>query len=250
MNNRSKNVLWGVLLIALAASLILWKLNILILPSVFAGVSIFALALGAIMLIIMIHSIIERHYGGIFFPLAVICILFDKPLGITAITPMTVLIAALLLSIAFHMIFPTHHREHTYSHGGPNRFSDKFSESFNESENGSVIYSTRFGSSSRYVRSQNLCSADLSAQFGEMSVFFDKAEVPGKAVKIDCQVSFGAMNIYIPENWVVENRTGVTLGHCDMKGTNPVANENTVSCTVIGSVAFGELKIIRVGQYN
>jgi len=35
-----------------------------------------------------------------------------------------------------------------------------------------------------------------------------------------------------------------------MKGTNPVANENTVSCTVIGSVAFGELKIIRVGQYN
>lgn len=246
MNNRTKNILSGILLIALAVSLILWKLNILILPAVLSGVSIFALAVGVIMVIIIFHSIIDRCYAGIFFPLAVICILFDKPLGITAITPFIVLIAALLLSIAFDMIFPVHDRPHKYSHGGPHQFSDKFSEKFDESENGSVIYSTQFGSSTRYVRSRNLCSADLSSRFGEMSVFFDKAEVPGKTVKIDCGVSFGAMNIYIPESWIVENKVGVALGHCDIEGTNPVANEESVTCIVNGSVAFGELKLIRV----
>lgn len=246
MNNRTKNILSGILLIALAVSLILWKLNILILPAVLSGVSIFALAVGVIMVIIILHSIIDRCYAGIFFPLAVICILFDKPLGITAITPFIVLIAALLLSIAFDMIFPVNDRPHKYSHGGPHQFSDKFSEKFDESENGSVIYSTQFGSSTRYVRSRNLCSADLSSRFGEMSVFFDKAEVPGKTVKIDCGVSFGAMNIYIPESWIVENKVGVALGHCDIEGTNPVANEESVTCIVNGSVAFGELKLIRV----
>lgn len=248
MNNRTKNVLSGILLIALAVSLILWKLNILILPAFLSGVSIFALVVGLIMVVIIFHSLIDRCYAGIFFPIAVICILFDKPLGITAITPFIVLIAALLLSIAFDMIFPAHHREHRYSHGGHNQFSGKFSETFDESENGSVIYSTQFGSSTRYVRSRNLSSADLSSRFGEMSVFFDKAEVPGKTVRIDCGVSFGAMNVYIPESWTIVNKVNVTLGHCEIEGTNPIANEDSVTCIVNGSVAFGELKIIRVGQ--
>jgi len=250
MNYRTKNVITGIMLIALAACLVLWKLNILNLPSVFVDVSVWGLLLSALMVVVIVHSIIDLSFGGIFIPLAVICIVFDKPLGITAITPWVVLIAALLLTVAFHMIFPRHSGHHEHNHRGKHDFSDKFpesfSESFSESEKGSVRYSTQFGSSTRYVHSQNFTSADLSARFGEMSVFFDKAEAPGKTVDINCRVSFGAMNVYIPKSWRVENRVGVTLGHFDINGVNPDPGEDTVTCYINGSVSFGELKLIRV----
>ncbi|MCR4591512.1 MAG: hypothetical protein K5668_11935 [Lachnospiraceae bacterium] len=246
MRYRTRNIVTGILLIALAVCLILWKLNVLNLPPVFVSVSPWGLVIAAIMVVVIVHSIIDLSFGGVFVPLAVICIIFDKPLGITAITPWTVLIAAVLLTVAFHMLFPHHRRHHDHSHGGNNRFSDKYSESYSENDNGTIYYSTQFGSSTRYVRSRNLSSAELSSRFGELSVFFDKAEVPGKTVNIDCRVSFGAMNVYIPAEWKVENRVGVTLGHCDIDGVNPNNADDTITCNINGSVAFGELKLIRV----
>ena len=246
MKYRTRNILTGILLIALAVCLIMWKLNVLNLPPVFTDISIWGLVIAVLMAVVIIHSIIDLSFGGIFIPLAVIAIIFDKPLGITAITPWVVLIAAILLTVAFHLLFPHHRRNHVHSHGGYNPVSDKYSESFSENENGSVYYSTQFGSSTRYVRSENLTSANLSCRFGEMSVFFDKAGVPGKTVRIDSGVSFGAINIYIPHNWRVENKVGVTLGHCEINGINPDNTADTVTCFLSGSVTFGELKLVRV----
>ena len=67
-----------------------------------------------------IQNIIDLSWGGIFFPLAILAIIFEKPLGIEAITPWIVLIAALLLTIAFEMIFPKNkfHR-HLHGHHSP-----------------------------------------------------------------------------------------------------------------------------------
>ena len=250
MKNNTRKTLTGILLIVLAVCLILWKLNIFNLPTAFANVSAIGLVIAALMVIIIFQSIIDGLYGGIFIPLAVICIIFDEPLGITAITPWIVLIAAVLLSIAFHVLFPHHKKDHRHAFGENDHRSDKFSENFNESDDGSVVFGTQFGSSTRYIRSQNLTSADLSSSFGEMSVFFDKSQVPGKRVDIDCRVSFGAMNVYIPDTWKVENRVSVTMGHCDIQGTNPPFDENTVVCSINGSVSFGELKLVRVPQHQ
>ena len=245
MNNRNRNITTGIVLIALALCLIIWKLNVLNLPSAFVDISTWGLIIAAVMVIILVYSVINLWFGGIFFPIAIICIIFAEPLGITAITPEIVLIAALLLSIAFYMIFPRNGQPLKYSHG-PGRFSESFAENFNVNGNGSVVYSTRFGSSTRYVRCQNLRSANLSSQFGEMTVFFDKAQVPDKIVYINCQVSFGEMDIYIPANWKVENKVSVTLGHFDNRGTNPGVANDAVTCVINGSVAFGEMKLIRI----
>lgn len=245
MNNRNKNITTGIVLIALALFLILWKLNILNLPTAFVDVSTWGLIFAAVMVIVIVYSIINLYFGGIFFPLAVICIIFAKPLGITAITPEIVIIAAILLTVAFHLIFPRNGQYRSFSHG-PEGFSKSFAENFNVNENGSVICSTRFGSSTRYVRCQNLRTANLSSQFGELSVFFDKAQVPDRIVYINCQVSFGEMDVYIPANWRVQNKVSVTLGHCDNKVTDSSYPNDEITCVVNGSVAFGELKLIRI----
>ena len=249
MRNRTKSIIYGILLIALAASLILWKLNIFNLPAAFAEISIFGIVIAVIMVIAIIQNIIDLKWGGIFVPLAVIAIIFDKPLGIEAITPWIVLIAAFLLTIAFDMIFPKHRFSHHNGrhHGIHGNFSDNFSETSNEDENGYVMHSMRFGSTTKYVRSQNLTKADLSSSFGEMSVFFDQAQVPSGKVEINVSVQFGEMDLYIPRNWNVINKTSVVLGDCnDACSQGYEINANSVECTIKGSVSFGELQLKRL----
>ena len=49
MNNRVKNILSGVLLIALAACLVLWKMDVFALPDIFQGVKIWEMIIAIIM---------------------------------------------------------------------------------------------------------------------------------------------------------------------------------------------------------
>ncbi|MBO0528685.1 hypothetical protein EXQ29_10995 [Clostridium botulinum] len=49
--------------------------------------------------------IFNNLFLSVLFPIAFICIIYDKQLGITNITPWTVLIGALLSSIGLSMVF-------------------------------------------------------------------------------------------------------------------------------------------------
>ena len=247
MNKRSRSIVNGLLLIALAVCLVLWKLNVFNLPVVFAEVSTWGLIIAAFMVLIIIHSIVDLSFGGIFLPLAIIAIVFDKPLGIEAITPWIVLVAAFLLTIAFDMIFPKHGKHKFKGHKMSKFAEDNHCENFTEDENGYVMYSMRFGSATKYVRTPNLNQADLSASFGQMTVFFDGAQVPGKKVYIHCQVSFGELDLYIPKEWRVENKVSVSLGDCDDNiGFNDKTGDDQVVCVIDGSVSFGELELNRI----
>jgi predicted membrane protein len=251
MNRRTKNIISAILLIALAVCLILWKLNVFNLPLSFAGVGTWGIIISIFMLVIIFHSVIDLNFGGIFIPLAVLAIIFDDPLGITAITPWIVIIVAILLTIAFEKLFPRHamyfHRRYRKNKDGESYSNDfTHSEGNVDDENGIVNYSLRFGSATKYVRSKNLNSVDLSSQFGEMSVFFDGAEVPGGKVNIDCQVSFGEMQLFIPKEWNVINKVTATLGDCDDRGIYTNTSADAVQCVIDGSVSFGELKITKI----
>lgn len=245
MRNRTKNTIYGILLIALAACLIFWKLNLFNLPVAFAEVSVFGIIIAVIMVIAIVQNIIDLSWGGIFVPLAVIAIIFDKPLGIEAITPWIVLIAAFLLTIAFNMIFPKHKHQHHHDKGL--EFAQHFTEDNSRENPGYIMHSMRFGSATKYVRTADLSRADLSSQFGELAVFFDQSQVPSGRVDINVSVQFGEMDLYIPKTWNVENKTSVVLGDCDDKCSQGYEiTENQVVCVINGSVSFGELKLIRI----
>ncbi len=246
MRNRTKNIIYGILLIALAACLIFWKLNLFNLPVAFAEVSVFGIIIAVIMVIAIVQNIIDLSWGGIFVPLAVIAIIFDKPLGIEAITPWIVLIAAFLLTIAFNMIFPN--KRHGWKKNQSDWAKGKFTETSSEDENGQyIMHSTKFGSSTKYVRSNQLAQADLSSQFGQLSVFFDQAQVPTGNVTINVSASFGEMDLYIPKTWNVHNKVSATFGDCDDKCSQFCEiTENQIQCVINGSVSFGELKLIRI----
>ncbi|MCR4617795.1 MAG: cell wall-active antibiotics response protein [Lachnospiraceae bacterium] len=262
MRSRVKNILTALLLLALAACLILWKMEIIVFPFSLAGVSTWGLIVAAIMVVIIFHSIWDFFYPGIFFPLAVLCIIFDDVLGITAITPWIVLIVALLLTIAFEKLFPSHWikkhfkknvNKHINSGDNGNNTTFNFNydsdtknkeASYDDSEY--VFHSLKMGSASKYISSPNLKKADLSSEFGELSVYFDKAQVPCGEVDIQARVAFGEMNIYIPRSWNVINKVSVSMGDCDDKASSTPGDENGPKCIINGSVSFGDMNIIKV----
>ena len=249
MDKRTKNIISGVLLIALAACLVLWKLDVFNLPFSFAGVGTWGIIITIVMLVIIFHSIIDLNFAGLFIPAAIIAIIFDEPLGITAITPWIVLIAALLLTIAFDKLFPKHKRHiHVTYNSDDNKatFCDNSSTSTVDDGNGWVNHTMKFGSSTKYITSDDFRGASLESQFGELSVFFNDVHVPSKKVNIHCSVSFGEMQLYIPKEWRIENRVSVTLGDCNDRGVTSTADENSVLCVVEGSVSFGDLVINRI----
>ena len=108
--NIAKRIFSGIVYIAIALCLILWKMGILAVPAAFQDISRLSLYISVIMVVIIVHSIVKLSFGGIFFPIAVLCIIFDRQLGITAITPWIVLVAAFLLTAAFNRIFGTDRR--------------------------------------------------------------------------------------------------------------------------------------------
>ncbi|MBR1861971.1 MAG: hypothetical protein IJ796_08975 [Lachnospiraceae bacterium] len=267
--SKLKNILSGILLIGLSVCLILWKMNILVFPFELAGVSTWGLILAVVLVVIFFHSLLDFFYPGVFFPLAGLAIIFDDVLGITAITPWIVLLVALLLSIAFEKLIPSSWtKRHVFKHfkkenkginfdnvnfdnvnfdkvNFNNERSTAFTDDSND-ENEYVFHSIKMGDASKYIRSNNLKTADLSVEFGELRVYFDKAEVPCGEVKIQTRVAVGEMDLYIPRSWNVVNKTSAAFGDSKDNKYEEVLGENPVKCVIEGSVSFGELNIIRV----
>ena len=94
-----KNYFWGIFLVLAAAYLIISRLGYLPVAGVFTIIATI------VCIAAFVHSLLHLSFGGMLFPLAFICILYDEPLGITAITPWTVLLAALLGTIGLKLIF-------------------------------------------------------------------------------------------------------------------------------------------------
>jgi predicted membrane protein len=260
MNNRTRSILSALLLIVLSAAIILWKLNIFNLPFSLAGVSTWGLIVAVCAVMALFYSIMDLSFGGIFFSIAVLCIIFDEPLGITALTPWTVLLVALLLTVAFDRIFPDNKKwrkwRKRYMSSSFESSSDDDEVIVNDSDNSSniefeskddpngyVYYSMKFGSTTKYIRTKNLSVAELKNQFGEMSVFFDGAEVPSGKVSIICHSSFGEMNLFIPKEWHVINKIYTVMGDMDDLSGQSNQSPDAVQCVIDGSVSFGEIKI-------
>ena len=94
-----KSVFWGVIIILLAVYVIASKMMAL------PGIPVIKIAFTILLAYIIFNGIRKLHFGEIFIPLAIIAWMFDKALGIENLTPWPVLIAAVLLSIGFGMIF-------------------------------------------------------------------------------------------------------------------------------------------------
>ena len=96
---KSSKVFWGIFFILAAVYVVISKFGIL------PDIGVFSIIMTVFFLWLFVEGIRNVNFWEILFAVAFICIIYDEPLGITALTPWTVLGAALLGSIGLSLIF-------------------------------------------------------------------------------------------------------------------------------------------------
>ena len=99
LRKNSGKILWGLFFILAAVYVVVSKLWIM------PEISVFSVLLTVFFIWLFLNGIRNVNFWEILFSIAFICIIYDDWLGITALTPWTVLGAALLGSIGLSLIF-------------------------------------------------------------------------------------------------------------------------------------------------
>ncbi|APC83664.1 LiaF transmembrane domain-containing protein [Clostridium botulinum] len=232
---KKERVFWGILLILGGVFLIISKLGY------FPDVNVFSLLLTVFLAVIIVKSLLRINFVGILFPIAFICIIYDKQLGITNITPWTVLIAALLGSIGLSMIF---HKHPKWVNNKYNCEDYKF-EKIDIEDEGHVRFKSSFGASIKYINTDNFEQADFDCSFGAMKVYFDNAIMSNdNNAIVRINASFSGIELYVPKTWNIDDKTNVFLGAISEKNKNDKTTTNTL--TLVGDINFAGVEIIYI----
>ena len=256
--NRWKSWFWGLFFLVAAGLVIANQLGVV------TGINIWTLVLTVFLVAIILESVMHLEYFGIFMPLAVLGILYDDQLGITAITPWAILAAAFLAMIGCYILFKRkpkwaqyrhEHREnkeythfaqseHTTTPDGKTYTADSFRESAEDLTGDELYCKVSFGESSKYLYSENLRKGEFSCSFGSLKVFFDRVQLAPEGAAVDVSCSFGSIELYIPRSWMVRDNISASLGGVSYQGSNQP--EPGPELLLTGSVSLGGIEIIYV----
>lgn len=228
---KKERIFWGVFLIIGAIFLLISKLGY------FSDINVFSLLLTVCLIAIMIKSLLRLNFAGILFPIAFIGIIYDEQLGITEITPWTILVAALLGSIGLSMIF---HKSSKWSKINQDWDEDEW-ETIDVEDGSHIKLETSFASSIKYVNTDKFEQADLRCRFGGMKVYFDNAIMHKGSAVVNIEASFSGMELYIPRTWKVDNKTNASFGGVEEKNKNNGVLTETL--TLVGNINFSGVEI-------
>ena len=228
---KERNIFWGILFVLGAIGLVIGKMGFL------SDINPFSLGFSVILGAIIIDSLFRLNYAGILFPIAFLCIIYDKQLGITALTPWTVLIAALFGSIGLSMIFPKKNKFFKKS----SSWSCEEGEKINIEDEGNIKISAAFSGGTKFINTDKFASANISCKYSGLQVYFDNAVMAENTAVIKLDVAFSGLELYIPKNWNVENRTNVFLGGVENKKYGDKVYTNTLILT--GDVKLSGVEI-------
>ena len=243
---RGKKFFWGVLFLLGAVALIIGKLGYLGdvgFWSIFFTIGLFGF---------LIEGIVKMKFGTILFSLAFLAIVNDKFLGIEAITPWTVLGAALLGTIGLNILFPGKYKFSKHRGGVKPMIADNtdgdssmVNNTIIETDEGDVgeevRYEVVFGDAVKYVTSKSLSCVRGECVFGELNIYLDRAGLQNHCAEIRAEAVFGDVILYVPAEWNVIQKVDTIFGsvnewgHCSPDGLNCIY--------VRGDVVFGSLII-------
>lgn len=231
-----KDYFWGIFLVLIAAYLIISRLGYL------PAVGVFTIVATIICIAVFIHSLMHISFGGMLFSLAFVGILYDKQLGITMITPWTILLAALLGTIGLNLLFPRHgkwwKKDETYP------YTNKHFSSSETIEGENIYLKAAFSSQIRYVTSDNLKYAELSANCCGVKIYFDNARLASGNAVLDMDVSFSGVELYVPAEWQIINHLDSSFGGVSEKGRSSSGEAATL--TLEGKNSFSGISVIYV----
>ena len=185
---------------------------------------------------VVINGIIKRNYFQMFFFTTFALIINDKLLNIEAISPFPLLACALFLSIGFSILFKPKYKCTSNN--------ENFDKVFNQQDESNIDFKVSFGSSIKYVNSENFKKANLDCSFGAMKIYFDNAKIEEDEAIINLNLSFSGLEMYIPKQYKIINKTDISLGGIEEKNKS---NEKTTKTIILtGKVNLSGVEIIYI----
>ncbi len=230
-----KKIFWGVFFILIAVYMIVSKLGML------PDVGVLKILVSVALACVILEGIRRLNFFEILFPVAFLAIMYDETLGIEALTPWTVLAAALFGSIGLSMIFRVRKksaRARWNDNGGAG------GESTQHISGEQIWLKNNFGEAIRYINSDDFHDAHLEKNFGSMSAYFDNVLVQGGEAYIEIDNNFGELSLYLPKEWQVQNNLEHSFVAIHEKGKNEGSSSTLVRLD--GDTNFGEIHIIYV----
>ena len=229
MKAKWSRIFWGVGLIAAAVFLVIDQLHLL--PFT---IGFWAIFWTVVFVASLITSVINRNLYGAIFSIAFLVIVYAKPLHISALSPWTILLVAILVSAGISLIFRNSFKPTIIINGKKvnANWSDLINKNFKADnvitdnsfgvDSDNVVISGKMTEASRYIHSQNLKTVTIDSSMGDVSVYLDDAKAAGDEVIMNVNTSMCDVNVYIPSDWQVENNMQNSLSDVDIdhsKGT-------------------------------
>lgn len=263
MKKKTGNIFWGVILISAA---LLWLLSDM---GYLGGIGFKHIAFSVIWGAWLIKGLVNRESFSIFMPLAFLAIVWDKTLGIEAITPWPVIGAAVLLSTGCSMIFRGKKRRNwegkywrNNDMNGTENYVNKNDEDKTWEKNTNygtdqphqshtdgehVYHMNRYSGAQKYIDSQNLKSVEIINKCGGMEVYLDKANAAEDVVQMRIECIAGGMDIYIPRSWKLVNQVKCFAGSLQEPEEQYMYEAvNDVTLVLTGEIKAGAVEITRL----
>ena len=236
MKNRKPltKIFWGLLFIAQA---------ILIVLASYQGFSeLFPLIFVILVTPVIIASLIHLNFTGIFIPVAFLGIVFSKQLGIENLTPWPILIAAVLLSIGFSVLF---RKRSKWSDRLQGQLHLEENRSFEEIEDDEMTCTVKFGSATKYIISENFKEAYLNCSVGAIKAYFDNAKLSPDGAHLHINASISGIALYIPKHWKVANNVSTFMSGVEEKSRN-IPDPDSPVLNITGNISLSGIVIFYI----
>ena len=241
MRLKKDNIFWGIVFIFAAVFLLATNMGY------FPAIGFWKIGCTIVIGGWFLSSVKNVEFTGMLFSLAFLCIVYDKELGLEAITPWPVLGAALFGSIGCSLIFEKRSRKkyksnHSNDSAHYHSTDAEFDTIIDEPDSSVVDCKISFGATVKYVNSDCFESANIDCSFGAAKVYFDNAVLKGESADVYLDISFAGVELFIPKEWRVENQVKTTFDGIEEKGSC-IADSDAKVITLHGKIEFAGLTI-------
>ena len=220
---KKERVLWGILFILGAIFLLLSRTEFM----QNLEVNIWTIFWTITLIIIMIKSIFNLNFFGIFIPIPFLYELYDEMLYIEDFGFWTLFFATLLLSIGCNILFPKKWKVYNSPVQWNAGKNVSYDETFKNHNNEYVSHEVNFSSCIKYVDSDCFKSGRFESNFGSLKVYFNNTVMLEPQATAFVASSFGSLELYIPKEWIVVNQIKSPIfgevrekGYCAQSATN------------------------------
>ncbi len=239
---KGKNWFWGIFLILAAIFAVGSQFN------AFHVIGFWSIAATVLLAAIFIDSLVKLNFFGILAPVALLYAIYRSPLGWPNVSVWLLLLAVVLASTGLEMIFGHHRHWRWYDHCGHDwrgRHGDveSFVSNTEDIDGDNPVAKISFGSSSKYLHSGYMKSAQLSVSFGELDVYFDQVQLSPEGAEVFAECSFGEMKLFLPHGWQVTDHLRTSLGHVQDDIRREAPEPGAPRLTLTGSASFGNIEI-------